>query len=96
MSAFIFYFTSNIKIRNFEFDVKSINIQDKGNLVLAKEGKAVSENNNIEIIAENFKYVKNLEQLEASNGNAIIKSQNLDLKFKLIKFDIKNNINNGI
>ena len=73
----------------FEFDVKSINIQDKGNLVLAKEGKAVSENNNIEIIAENFKYVKNLEQLEASNGNAIIKSQNLDLKFKLIKFDIK-------
>ena len=83
----------------FEFDVKSINIQDKGNLVLAKEGKAVSENNNIEIIAENFKYVKNLEQLEASNGNAIIKSQNLDLKFKLIKFDIKNNIitaSNGI
>ena len=51
------------------------------------------------IIAEDFKYVKNLEQLEASNGKAIIKSQNLNLKFKLIKFDIKNNIitaSNGI
>ena len=94
---FILPKTSKTEI--FEFDVKNINIQDKGNLVLAKKGKAVSKNNNLEIIAEDFKYVKNLEQLEASNGKAIIKSQNLNLKFKLIKFDIKNNIitaSNGI
>ncbi|WP_440927155.1 hypothetical protein, partial [Candidatus Pelagibacter sp.] len=75
------------KTETFEFDVKNINIQDKGNLVLAKEGKAFSENNNFEIVAENFKYIKNLDQLEASNGNATIKSQKLNLKFKLIKFD---------
>lgn len=66
----------------FNFETRSIEIVDNGNLINAKNGKAISSDKNIEIIADNFQYSKNLKTLKI-NGNALIliKSNNLKIKF---------------
>ena len=66
----------------FNFETKSIEIVEKGNLINAKNGKAISKDQNFEIIANNFQYINDSKVLKI-NGSAliIIKSPNLKIKF---------------
>ena len=80
----IIFFVSPSYSQNkyFNFKTKNIEITDNGNLINASDGKAVSENGNFEIIADNFQYNNTSEILEIT-GNAIIyiKEKNLEIKF---------------
>ncbi len=66
----------------FNFETKSIEIIDNGNLINAINGKAVSSDKNIEVIADNFQYSNSFKTLKI-NGNALIfiKSDNIRIKF---------------
>ncbi len=63
----------------FKFETSEIEIINDGKLINAKNGKVISEDNNLEIIAKNFKYNKELDILNAYNGIAYIKSDHLEL-----------------
>ena len=80
----IIIFCKNISYAQemFNFETKSIEIIENGNLINAKNGKAVSSDKNIEVIADNFQYSNNSKTLKV-NGNAqvLIKSDNLKIKF---------------
>ena len=80
----IFIFFKNISYAQemFNFETKSIEIIENGNLINASNGKAVSGDKNIEVIADNFQYSNNSKTLKV-NGNAqiLIKSDNLKIKF---------------
>ena len=80
----IFIFFKNISYAQemFNFETKSIEIIENGNLINATNGKAVSGDKNIEVIADNFQYSNNSKTLKV-NGNAqvLIKSDNLKIKF---------------
>ena len=80
----IFIFIKNISYAQemFNFETKSIEIIENGNLINARNGKAVSGDKNIEVIADNFQYSNNSKTLKV-NGNAqvLIKSDNLKIKF---------------
>ncbi len=81
----LFLFSGSISYAQnqiFQFQTKSIEIIDDGNLIKAKNGKAISADNNYEIIADNFQYSNNSQILEIDgNGLIIIKSNNLKIKF---------------
>jgi LPS-assembly protein len=66
----------------FNFETKSIEIVENGNLINASNGKAVSSDKNIEVIADNFQYSNDSKILKI-NGNAsiFIISDNLKIKF---------------
>ena len=81
---FFFINCNHLYADSFSFDVKNIIIEDNGNLIYANSGKALSSSDDFEIVAEKFKYNKKKDFLEASNGDAFIKNQNLTL---LHKFD---------
>jgi hypothetical protein len=80
---FLFLFSGSISYAQnqiFQFQTKSIEIIDDGNLINAKNGKAISADNNYEIIADNFQYSNNSNILEIDgNGLIIIKSNNLKI-----------------
>ena len=84
LSIIIIFFVSPSYSLNkyFNFKTKNIEIIDNGNLINASNGKAVSEDGNFEIIADNFQYNNTSEILEIT-GNAIIyiKEKNLEIKF---------------
>ncbi len=81
----LFLFSASVSYAQnqiFQFQTKSIEIIDDGNLINAKNGKAISADNNYEIIADNFQYSNNSNILEIDgNGLIIIKSNNLEIKF---------------
>ncbi len=80
----IFFFYKNFLYAEepFSFETKSIEIIENGKIVKAIEGKAISEDKDIEITADNFQYSKISKKLEIK-GNAIIliKSINLRIQF---------------
>ena len=80
----------------FNFKTKNIEITNNGNLINASDGKAVSEDGNFEIIADNFQYNNTSEILDIS-GNAIIyiKEKNLEIKFNKGMVDPKKFIFNA-
>ena len=55
----------------FNFKTKSIEVIDNGNIINAKNGKAISNDKNLEIIADNFQYLDKTKILRI-NGNAEI------------------------
>ena len=62
-------------------------------MILADKGKAISKDNDIEIEANKFEYNKEKLFLKAfDNGVALIKSNNLKIKFEIIEVDQKNSI----
>ena len=73
LSIIIIFFVSPSYSLNkyFNFKTKNIEITDNGNLINASDGKAVSEDGNFEIIADNFQYNNTSEILDIS-GNAVI------------------------
>ena len=85
-------FGQNLYAESFEFYVQDIYIENEGNIIIANDGKVISKNKNLEIIAKKYKYIKNLDQLESNNGIIFIKNENITIKFDQIKFDNKNNI----
>ena len=80
----IFLFCKNISYAQdmFNFETKSIEIIKNGNLINAKNGKAISNDKNMEIFADNFQYSNSTKILKI-DGNALIfiKSNNLEIKF---------------
>lgn len=81
----VFVFFENISYSQeqiFNFETKEIEITDDGNLINAKNGKAISKDKNLEIIADNFQYSNNSKILKIiGNGIILIKSDNLKIKF---------------
>tara|TARA_Y100000389_G_scaffold201796_1_gene245375 strand:- start:2628 stop:5012 length:2385 start_codon:yes stop_codon:yes gene_type:complete len=87
---FCFIFNGYSFAEPFNFETSEIEIIEEGNTILAKEGKAISADKNLEIQAVEFKYFKKLDLLKAYNGIAFIKSDNLEIKFNKIDIDQKN------
>ncbi len=67
----------------FNFKTKSIEVIDNGNIINAKNGKAISNDKNLEIIADNFQYLNKTKILRI-NGNAeiFINSNQLKITFE--------------
>ncbi len=87
---YIFFFTGNSIAEEYIFEVSKIELNDKGNLIYAYDGKIISEKKDIEISAEEFNYIKNVDLLEALNGSALIKSQNIKIDFNILRIKNKN------
>ena len=87
----------NIAFANtFKFETKSIEIFKEKKKILAGKGKAISSNKNLEINADKFEYLKDLDLLKTDgNGKAIIKSKDLIIKFDSALFDQKNSTINA-
>ena len=90
--CFFLFFSQNLYAESFQFYVKNISIEDEGNIFFANDGKVVSKNKNLEIIAKDYKYIKSLDQLESNNGVIFIKNENINIKFNQININNKNNI----
>ena len=55
------YFLISLQILyadSFQFNVKDISIENEGNIIFANNGKAISKNKNLEIVAKKDKYIK--------------------------------------
>ena len=90
----IFLFSNCLSVAEpFKFEATDIEIADNGNIIYANKGKAFSFDNNLEIEAEKFEYLKKLDLLKAyRNGTALIKSENLKIVFDEMIVDQKNSI----
>ncbi len=89
----IFLFINNLsKASEFRFVTSEINILEEGNHIEAINGKAISDNNEIEIKAKKFEYKKDLQILKAINGLALFKPDNIEIEFQDIQIDQKNSI----
>ena len=85
--TFLIWNTSNAE--QFEFKVSNIQIIEN-NKIFALDGKAISKDNNLEILGKSFEYDKILEKLNVSDGSIFIKSENIKISFKKIIIDEKN------
>ena len=88
----LFYFILfvNSFAEEFRFETSEIKILENGNFINAKNGKAISYDNDIEIQASNFEYRNDLNFLKAFDGTALIKKDNIRIKFEKIEIDQKN------
>ncbi len=79
---FIFFKSVSYGTEMFNFETRSIEIIENGNIINASNGKAVSKDKNLEITADFFQYSNSLKTLNV-NGNAqiLIKSDNMIIKF---------------
>jgi len=91
LSIIIFLYLIQItNVSAFIFETKNIRIIKENNLIYAYEGKAFTVDRDVEIYANEFRYNKNLEQLDAAgNGVAKFKSKSLEIKFKESFFNKK-------
>ena len=81
---FVFFLTLNNSVfaEIFIFKAKNLEISDNGNLIYADKGIAFTSNKNLEIQAERFEYIKDLEILKTfKKGKLFIKSKNLEIEF---------------
>ena len=72
------------------FESAEIEIKENGNKVIAKNGKAITQNDSIEIEAENFEYSKTSKVLKAFNGSALLKLDNIKIDFDSLIYDEEN------
>ena len=72
------------------FESAEIEIKENGNKVIAKNGKAITQNDSIEIEAANFEYSKTSKVLKAFNGSAFLKLDNIKIDFDSLIYDEKN------
>ncbi len=84
----VFFFT-NLLANEFKFETSEIEILKNGSLIKATNGKAISFNDNIEVVASSFEYYKELDILRSYNGLALVKSDNIQIKFEEIEIDQK-------
>ena len=85
--SFIVICFNALATEQFRFETSEIELIDGGNTVLAKNGKAISTENDLEIDAKNFEYTKNLKLLKAFNGTAFFKNENLKIDFDEMSYD---------
>ncbi len=86
----LFFFKINISSADkYIFEVSKIELNDKGNLINAFEGKILSKNN-LEIQAEKFLYFKDIDYLKAFNGVVKLDKENLKIYFNSIEVKEKN------
>ena len=85
---FLFIFFNSFVLANeFKFTTSEIKVLDEGNIIEAKNGKAVSEDGQIEIKAKKFEYKKNLKVLKAIDGIAIFKPDHIEIGFEEIQIN---------
>tara|TARA_Y100000816_G_scaffold260351_1_gene216553 strand:+ start:3874 stop:6267 length:2394 start_codon:yes stop_codon:yes gene_type:complete len=75
----------------FNFQTSDIKVINDGNLIIAGEGTATSQDDNYEIQAKKFEYSKNLKLLIAYDGTLFVKTDNIIIKFGEIKLDKEKN-----
>ena len=87
-----FLFFCNIAVANsFKFETKNIEIFKEKNRIISGKGRVFSSDNDYEINADKFEYLKDLDLLKANgNGKVTINSKNLEIKFNKAIFDQKN------
>ena len=85
------FFSSNAYSDLFKFETSELKLLDNGNIINAKNGKATSSDGDITINAEKFIYQNKTQILKAYNGEALIKSDDIKIKFDYIEVDQKNN-----
>ena len=87
----IFCFSNSAFSESFILKSKNIEILDEGNKIIANNGKAISNDNTLEISSNKFIYIKDLDILESiGNGLALIKSEKLQIKYDNAIFDQTN------
>jgi len=90
---FIYLFLSEIAFADqFIFETSKIEILNDGKKIKAEDGKAISQDQNLEIVAKNFEYQKDVDILYAEFGYALVNSKQLKIKFDEIKYDQKKSI----
>jgi LPS-assembly protein len=86
-----FIFCSMAIADSFNFETKNLEIFKEKNQIITGKGKAFSSNNDLEINADKFEYLRDLDLLKTDgNGKAIIQSKKLIIKFDKALFDQKN------
>ena len=85
-----FFLNETSQAEQFKFETSLFEIKDGGNLIFARDGKAISFDKNIEIDAKSFEYNKKTNFLKALDGIALINSESLRIKFGEIEIDKKN------
>ena len=81
---FLVYFFLSVSsyADTFKFETSNIEIIDGGNLIYAGEGKAFTQDKDLEITSDKFEYIKDLDILKTSgNGSALIKSEGIEIEF---------------
>jgi len=89
---FFLFFDTLSKASEFRFITSEIKILNEGNYIEALNGKAISEDNEIEIQAKKFEYKKDIQILKALNGLVLLKTDNIEIEFQEIQIDQKNSI----
>ena len=85
------FFCNFASANTFKFETKNLQIFKEENKIIAGKGKAVSSDNDLEINADKFEYLKELDILKSNgNGSAFKKSKKLSIKFNEAIFDQKN------
>ena len=77
---------------NYRFETSKIDIVNDENKIIATDGTAYSNDNNIEIKAKKFEYFNEIDFLKAFSGSAFIKSDNLVINFDQIELNKNNSI----
>ena len=76
--------------QNFIFETENIEIVKSEEKIISGKGIVYSEDNNFEISANRFEYLKNLELLRADgNGKIFIKNKNIIIEFKSAEINKK-------
>ena len=91
ISYFLFTYLISISANAFKFETKKLEILNEGDVIIAEKGTVFSEDNDLIIKANNFKFQKKKNILDAfGNGEAVIKSKNLIINFDHLFYDRKN------
>ena len=76
MFIFVCLFITNFSLaENFTFETSKIRLIEDGNVVLATDGRAMSYDDDLEIVAKRFEYNKTQKLLKAFNGTAYFKKK---------------------
>ena len=99
MKKYIIYFLiaclaqlNNASSEPFNFNVTEIIVLDNGNIFKGIDGGKVTTDNNIEITADEFEHIKDINLL-TDTGNAIMNDYNNDIQITANQFEYKKNIN---
>ena len=87
----IYFCINNLAFSNsFVLESKNIEIADKGNQIIAIDGIAISDDKNLEIRSNKIIYLKSENLLTSfGNGEALLKSEKIKIKFDKAFFDEK-------
>ena len=89
--VFGIYFSNTALCDSFTLESKNIEILKNENQINAYNGKAISDDKNLEIKSDKFIYLKDTDLLKSTgNGQALINSEKIIIKFDDALFDPKN------